>query len=465
LKPKRADSLRLQLLRWLLIPLTLLLAVNAWFSNRAAVATANQAFDRLLLASADAIADQVSVQDGAISVDLPYVALQLLESNIQERVFYRVVAPDGKTVTGYDDLPLPTPGHHGSDDFTLYAAPYQGETIHLVARRKPLFGTPMGGTVVIVVAETAESRRALSREIVLEGLARQGLLIAATALLVWFGLGRGLKPLLRLRDSLLRRSATDLSPIDATPLQAEVRPLIDALNQHTARIEHLIQARQQFLADASHQMRTPLAEMRTQIEYSLRQPQPAPALAALQDLHASVDGLARLVAQMLSLARSDPKALQHERHEQVDLAALVRATTLDFVPAARKKALDLGFDDAAESVRVMGNPVLLRELVANLVDNAIHYSHRGGAIVVRVAVTDPGTARLEVEDNGPGIAPAERSKVFARFYRGGDRQVPGSGLGLAIVADICASHHARIELLDAAAGPGLRVRVEFPRVG
>jgi two-component system sensor histidine kinase TctE len=456
---KRPSSLRLQLLAWLLLPLIALLAVNAFFSNRAAAATANQAFDRLLLASADAIADQVSVQDGVLTVDLPYVALQLLESNIQERVFYRVVAPDGKTLTGYDDLPLPPGPRLGADETALYTAPYQGETIHLVARRKPLFGAPITGAVVIVVAETAESRSALSQQIVLEGLARQGLLIAATGVLVWFGLGRGLRPLLRLRDSLLRRSSTDLSPIDATSLQTEVRPLIDALNQHQARIEHLITARQQFLADASHQMRTPLAEIRTQIEYSLRQTQPELAVATLRDVHDAVDALARLVAQMLSLARSDPTAVQ-QRHDLVDLVDLARATTLEFVPAARKKCLDLSFESAVGQVPVTGNPILLRELVANLVDNAVVYSDVGGAIVVRVHAGDAAT--LEVEDNGPGIAEAERTKVFERFYRGGDRSRAGSGLGLAIAAEICASHRARIVLADTATGHGLCVRVILP---
>ncbi len=461
-------SLRLQLLRWLLVPLFALLAVNAGLSNRAAVAIANQSFDRLLTASAEAIADQVSVQDGQLNVDLPYVALQLLESNIQERVFYRVLAPDGRTLTGYPDLPLPQPvgGRASRDGVRLYEAEYQGDAVHLVALRKPLFGTTIAGAVVVVVAETGESRSALSRRIVLEDLGRQALLIAATGVLVWFGLRRGLRPLLRLRDQLLARPSTDLSPIDARALPAEVRPLIDALNQHTARIDRLIEGRQQFLADASHQMRTPLAEMRTQIEYSLRQPDamlPEVARETLRDLDGAIDGLSRLVTQMLSLARSDPSALQHQQHVQVELVELARGATFDFVSAARKKQIDLGFEDGAAAVLVLGNPLLLRELVANLVDNAIAYIDAGGAIVVRVGA-DGGQALLEVEDNGPGIPAAERDKVFQRFYRGSTGRAPGSGLGLAIVAEICASHQARIELMDGAGGRGLRVRVTLPRL-
>lgn len=459
-------SLRLQLLSWLLVPLFVLLAVNAWLSNRAAVAIANQSYDRLLTASAEAIADQVSVQDGQLTVDLPYVALQLLESNIQERVFYRVLAPDGRTLTGYPDLPLPASARAGSDGVRLYSAEYQGDALHLVALRKPLFGTPIAGAVVVVVAETGESRSALSRRIVLEDLGRQALLIAATGVLVWLGLRRGLRPLLRLRDQLLARPSTDLSPVDARALPAEVRPLIEALNQHTARIDRLIQGRQQFLADASHQMRTPLAEMRTQIEYSLRQPPSEPpdvARETLRDIHGAIDGLSRLVTQMLSLARSDPSALQHQQHAQVDLVDLARGVTFDFVTAARKRQIDLGFEGEPGGVLVLGNSLLLRELLANLVDNAIAYIDAGGSIVVRVGA-DGSRALLEVQDDGPGIPAAERDKVFQRFYRGSTGRVPGSGLGLAIVAEICASHQASIELLDGAGGRGLCVRVTLPRL-
>jgi two-component system sensor histidine kinase TctE len=464
LKSKRVSvhSLRLQLLAWLLVPLVGLLAVNAYFSNEAAVATANQAFDRLLLASADAIAEKVDVQDGALTVDLPYVALQLLESNIQERVFYRVVSPDGTTLTGYEDLPLPANRRWTRDEAALYTADYHGDTIHLLARRKPLYGTSISGAVTVIVAETAESRKALSHRIVLEGLARQGLLIVATGILVWFGVGRGLRPLMRLRESLLCRAASDLRPIDASGLQTEVRPLIDALNQHTAQIEQLIAGRQRFLADASHQMRTPVAEMRTQIEYALRQNEPEVAREALRDMDAALGSLSRMVTQMLSLARSDPSTGQRQPHRRLELVELARSTTLDFVTRARQKHIDLSFE-AGEPVHVMGDPVMLRELVANLVDNAVAYGNEGGAVTVRVNAS--AKAVLEVEDSGPGIPEGERQRVFDRFYRLAGSSAPGSGLGLSIAADICRSHNASIALLTPASGHGLLVRVELPLAG
>ena len=225
---KSADSLRLQLLRWLLIPLLLLLLVNAWFSNRAAVSTANLAFDRLLMASAEAIAEDVEVKEGEIVVDLPYAALQLLESNIQERIFYRVVAPGGATLTGYDDLPRPTRSPPPGEESVIYSALYRAETIHLVALNKKIYGAGFAEPVVVIVAETGEARYALSRQILIEGLARQAVLIVAAVLLVWLGLARGLTSLARLQRQVAERAPTDTRPIDASSVQTEVRPLIHA---------------------------------------------------------------------------------------------------------------------------------------------------------------------------------------------------------------------------------------------
>jgi two-component system sensor histidine kinase TctE len=460
---KQLHSLRVQLLGWLLLPLGMLLLVNAYFSQHTAEQTASRAYDSLLIASADTIADQVSVQGGKLTVDLPYVALQLLDTDLHERVYYRVVAPDGKsTLTGYEDLPMPprTPRGVGADAQVHYSARYRGETIYLVAIYKQVYGLDTIDPVIILMGETGESRQALAREILLADLKRQALLIAAAALLVWFGLGWGLKPLKALRDNLLKRSSWDLSPIDPSSVQTEIRPLIEALNEHTARIDTLIQTRQRFIADASHQLRTPLSELRTQVEYTLRQNQLTLSHQTLTTLQPWIDGQTRLIAQLLMLARSEPEAMQSQPAAQVDLAALARDAALESVPAARRKTIDLSFEGPDQGVLIGGNALLLHELLANLLDNAIRYTPDGGAITVRVMLDD--NAILEVEDNGPGIAPGERDKVFERFYRGAQRDAYGSGLGLAIVRDICASHGANISLHSAAhSSHGLCVRIEF----
>lgn len=456
---KQAESLRLQLLRWLLIPLLLLLIVNAWFSNRAAISTADLAFDRLLEASAEAISEDVDIKEGEIVVDLPYAALQLLESNIQERIFYRVVGPDGKTITGYDDLPLPDSLSSTSEAAALYAAEYRGEVIHLVAMNKQMYGTHGAAPVVIIVAETGEARYALSHQILVESLTRQGLLIAAAGLLVWFGLVRGLRPLRRLTSGLAQRDPADLGPIDPSSVQTEVRPLIQAINQHTSRIERLLASQRRLITDASHQMRTPLSEMRVQIDYSLRDEDSATWRRTLVDVHQDIDRLARLIGQLLLLARSDPDLLQDQRLVDVDLVALTQGLALDFVPASRQKSIDLSFEHSAPSVIVRGNATLLREAFANLFDNAITYGRPGGTVVVRVE-HGPVTS-LEIVDDGPGIPIDEREKVFERFYRGRNAGVSGSGLGLSIVRDICLAHRAHVAISTPPNGSGLRVQVIF----
>jgi two-component system sensor histidine kinase TctE len=461
-----SESLRLQLLRWLLPPLLLLLSLNAWLSNRAAVSTADMAFDRLLTASAEAIAEDVAYKDGELVVDLPYAALELLESNIQERIFYRVVSPDGQTATGYDDLPLPKVPLAPDAESALYTADYRGERIHLVALNKHLYGTGIAAPAVVLVAETGEARGALSRQILVEGLARQSALIVAAAVFVWLGLVRGLRPLARLRRSVAQRSPSDLSPIDTSTVQVEVRPVIEALNQHASRLERLLSSRQRLIADASHQMRTPLAEMRTQIEYSLRQDRPELAQQTLKDVLSDVERLSRLMSQLLLQASSDPDGLAASRRDAVDVVELARQTALDHVDAARKKSIDLGFEEPSGPARVAGNGLLLRELIANLIDNAILYGHEGGSVNVRVALAD-GVV-IEVEDDGPGIAPEQAEQVFERFYRSPEaiaQGKPGSGLGLAIVQDIARAHSGRIEMLAPAHGTGLRVRVTLPALG
>jgi len=460
----RQPSLRRQLLAWLLLPLIALLAVNAYFSNRAAVATANQSFDRLLLASAEAIAEDVSVKDGELVVDLPYAALELLESNLQERVFYRVIGPQGRTLTGYEDLPGPPPEAAASQGTVFYSQPYRGDRVYLVRLSKRIYGGDSSAPVTILVAETGEARDALSKQLWLEGLAWQGLIIAAATLLVGLGLYRGLRPLDRLSEVIAQRPMGELTEIQAGEVQLEVQPLIHALNQHTRRIQQLLESRQRFIADASHQMRTPLAEMRTQIEYCQRQDDAGLARTTLADVHEGVGRLSRLVTQLLTLARSEPSALAEQELELLDLNLLAAQTAGEFVPAARRKSIMLGFDPAPQPLLLRAHGALLHELIANLLDNAIAYSPPASAVSLSLlAQGEAPHARplLVVEDQGPGIAAEQRDKVLTRFYRAPGSLGGGNGLGLAIASDICLAHGARLSLHAAKAGPGLRVEVLF----
>ncbi len=453
-------SLRRQLLIWILGPLLLLFVVNSILGYRVAIATANQAYDRLLLASVKAIADRVTIAGGEISVDIPYVALELFESNIRERIFYKVSSPDGTTLTGYEDLP-PPPASAARDRATFFRSQYHGESLYQAALYKRLYDPAVTGMVLIQVGETAESREALSRQILYDGLVRQGLLITLAALLLLLGVRYALKPLLPLRDSIAQRASTDLTPVDESGVQSEVRPLIQALNQHTDRIDRMISSRVSFIADAAHQIRTRLTILKTQVEYGMRLEDPEALRGVLSGARGIIDDTSRFFNQLLVLAHAEAKAVRGHDAEPVDLAALTHAIAHEWVTAARAKQINLGFEGRESGVMTRGNAVLLRELVSNLVDNAIRYSHSGGTVTLRIR-EEAGSVVLEVEDNGPGIAEGERERAFERFHRAPGSDGEGSGLGLAIAREICRSHDATIELATAGGGDGLLARVRFP---
>ena len=448
-------SMRRRLLLWLVIPLLLLcgfLLVQSFFSARAA---ADRSYDRLLQASALAISERVIFLDGHVDVDLPYAALEMLASTAQDRVFYRISDPQGGFVTGYRDLPAATePAAPGSTP-RFYDARYHGEAVRMVSLSKPV----ISGRLTIEVAQTRDERRQLTWELALSTTWRLLLLIAVAGVLIWWGVQRNLAPLAALRQELRQRSARDLHPLES-PAPCEIAPLVTAINQLMARLEASLGGMQRFIADAAHQLRTPLAVLHTQAELALREPDQTASRSALQALLDSTRRATRLANQLLDHARasSDIGVLDLST---VDLPKLAAEITAEFVPIALRRDMDLGLE-AGPSAFVQGDQVLLCELLKNLIDNAIRYCHRGARITVRVYQRS-GSVCLEVEDNGPGIAPAERERVFDRFYRSVDVDSEGSGLGLAIVKEIVQAHSGQISLATGDAG-GLLVRVRLSAV-
>lgn len=451
------------MLIWLLGPMMALFAVNSVLGYRAAIRTANEAYDRLLFTSVKAIADRVTITDGEIGVDIPYVALELFESNIRERIFYKVSGPGGATITGYEDLPPPPAAAANSSRPVFFRSEYHGETLYQAALYKQLYDPSVQGTVLIQVAETAESRDALSRRILRDGVVSQGLLITVAAVFLGLGARHALKPLLRLRDNIARRDASDLTPVDEAGVQSEVRPLIQALNQHTERIDQMIRSRVSFVADAAHQIRTRLTILKTQAEFGVRLEDPEALRGVLAEMSGMVEEASRFFNQLLVLAHAEATALPGREVEIVDLARTSHALAIEWVEAARRKYLNLGFEGPESGVKVRGSALLLAELVTNLLDNAVRYTPPGGTVTLRVARLDDAEV-LEVEDSGPGIAPEERERVFERFYRSTAPEGEGTGLGLAIVKEIVRAQLARIELATPAGGHGLLVRVFFPRL-
>jgi two-component system sensor histidine kinase TctE len=453
-----APSLRNQLLRWLMVPLALLWAVDAilgWISTERAV---DAAYDRSLYASALAIAEQISLGGGTVHVDLPSMALEVLETGgEQERVFYRVGLAGGPFLTGYDDLPGPGERPLPAFFFTWY----RGNRVRIAAIERVLPAAEGPVRVRVQVAETLLNRSARVHDILGGTLVPQMLLILVAAAAVFFGVRRGLAPLAGLRRQISERSMRALDPVESGQAPVEVEPLVSALNQLMSRVKSGIEVQRRFIADASHQLRTPLAVLRAQADEALRQRDEEAIRAVVTRLAAQTRSTSRLVTQLLALAHAERSGDLPGWVDHVDLAAVGREVCASMAPGAIEQGVDLGFE-GDEGPFVRGSPALLHELLVNVVDNAIRYAGAPSRVTITTKAVD-GYGELAVEDDGPGIPVAERGRVLDRFYRSPGTPGDGSGLGLAIVAEIAQEHGARLELADGPSGKGLLVKVRFPR--
>lgn len=455
-------NLRRQVSLWLLLPLVGLLALDSWLTYHRAMSAAHVAFDRSLAFSLKSIREGTSLRNGQIEVDLPYLALEMFESDVGGRIYYLIREENGRAVTGYADLP-PPPGHAVPAPYEtrFYDATFRGQELRMGVLRLPVHDVPSAQTRVawIMVGETIEPRQALAREILTGSLLQEGLLIVLALAIVWLGVGRGLRPLNRLSAKVAARADDDPAPLDKAGLPSEVEPLVESINQYIARLRRMQESRRRFFTDAAHQLKTPLAVIQAESELALRETRDERASLHLKRLNGAVRQAGKSVQQLLSLARLDADSGHVVKLETLALEKIARSVTLDWSPVARSRGIDLGFEEEAR-VDVRGQRELLAELCGNLIDNAIRYAGDGSVITVRVA-TPPEGALLQVIDNGPGIAAQEREAVFERFYRSSATQnVEGSGLGLAIVREIARLHHARVSIDDAPGG-GLIVSVLF----
>lgn len=465
---KPLGSLRNELLRWLLVPLVLLVAVNSLSAYNNGLDAADVAYDRALLASTRALAERVSVKDGNVVADVPYVALDSYETDTLGRIFYKVTGIKGETVSGFGDLP-PVPANVPRSDaypalVRFYQADYRGEPLRIAALLQPVYDDSMRGIALIQVGETLDARRGLSRKILMDTLLRQGLLLLAVATLVWFAVRLVLAPLMQLKGEVERRDIHDLSDVDAALVHREVRPLVGAMNGTMSRMQGLIASQRRFIADASHQLRTPLTVLKTQAQLALRENDVGALRAIVGSIAVTTDATVHLANRLLTLARiehgGEAAALQ-----ALALDAVVRQVALELALPAVQKQLDLSLD-VVGTAHIDGHALLLHEMISNLLDNAIRYTPPGGSVALRVSATlPPGGVLLQVEDSGDGIASVERDKVFRPFYRAQASMAAhqdGSGLGLAIVRDIAVLHGASITLADGAGGIGLLVSICFP---
>jgi two-component system sensor histidine kinase TctE len=461
-------SLRNQLLRWLLVPLVLLVAINSVSLYRDALDAADTAYDRSLLASTRALAERVSVKDGKVVADVPYLALDSFETDTLGRIYYKVTGLSGETVSGYDDLPAVPANVPRSELYPalvrFYHADYNGEPVRIAALLQPVYDDSMRGIALIQVGETLEARRALSRRILFNTLLRQAVLVLAVATLVWFAVRLVLRPLMRLKSEVETRALSDLSNVDQALVHREVRPLVAAMNGTMARMQNLIASQRRFIADASHQLRTPLTVLKTQAELALRENDHDAMRAIVRSIAGTTDSAVHLANRLLTLARIEHGSEALDAMEPVSLPAVARQVGLELALPAVEKDIDLALEAPGDELLVPGQALMLHELVSNLVDNAMRYTPRGGSVLLRVHA-DGALVLLEVHDSGPGILDAEREKVFTPFYRIAstlEANPAGTGLGLAIVRDIAALHKARLFLDRSGQCGGLKVSVAFP---
>lgn len=494
-QPKEQRSLFGEILDWMLAPLLLLWPMSVALTWLVAQSIANKPFDRELGEMSRTLAKQVVLResvDGKRSAQftLPAGASEILHTDEADDIYYQVLGLQGELLSGERSLPLPPEEEPRSPgDVRFRDGEMNSDDLRIAYLWVALPGRAGEPPMALVqVAETLGKRSRLATEIIKGVILPQFVILPLAVLLVWLALVRGIAPLNELQQRIRRRDSSDLSPIDERDAPEEVSPLVRAINDLLARLDQSIGAQKHFLADAAHQLKTPLAGLRTQAELAQReidagQREPQALKKSLQQIAHSSQSAAHMVNQLLAMARAEDQEQQKQR-QTVNLARLATETVRDFVPRALEKRIDLGYEGpevgrgaAARSALVTGHPLLLRELIRNLVDNALQYTPAGGTVTVRI-VDDPfgQVVVLQVEDSGPGIPVNEREKVFRPFYRTLGTDVDGSGLGLAIVREIASQHGVQIQLEDAnlrhrpglsdqggaAFGPGARFTLRFP---
>lgn len=465
--PRRL-SLRRQLLLWLLLPQLVLWLAAAALAYTMAVGYANEVIDRSLEQSSRALARQVRPFGDGFYVDFPRAAREILEEDPYDRLYYMVSTPPGAFLLGDRNMPSPPAGRpQGYGVPYFYNGVLAGRQVRVAALLLPAGSHERPQQMLVQVARSRTLAAHLARSILVDMAVPLLGLMLLTSALVWAGVSRGLSPLRSLRRRVEASSARELAPIELERAPSEVRALTSAINTLLAEVHGQVASQRRFIADAAHQLRTPLAGLKSQAalvreRLSGAEPDVAGARGRLAQLDAGVDRSIRLVGQLLALARAEPEA--GLEREALDLVALARAVTADTVPRALARRQDLGLDCDAERLVVEGNAGLLRELLANLLDNAVQYTPEGGEITVRLW-RDGGLARLSVCDDGPGIPDAEKARVFERFYRGAaEGSGRGCGLGLAIVQEIAHRHGSLVTLSDHAPR-GLCAELALPLAG
>ncbi len=464
----RELSIRRRLAVLILGALVTFLIIDTTVIYQNTLESINIAYDRTLLASARAIGDTVKFEEGKLSASLPYATLEVFEAVTRGRIVYRVSDFDGGFLSGYQELPK----HNGVfPKRTPYAAlasfyedKFEGDPVRVVALLQPVYDGQSYRMVTVQVAETLELRKSLAQQGLISTLDRQVIFLMILSVLMWWLIGRGLRPISVLRRELLQRDPDSLSPL-VTPAPRELRPIVEALNEVMARLKGVLDNRQRFVRDASHQLRTPLAVLKAQVQNAQRGDLPPDV--AFGELSQSVDRATRVANQMLALAKvAQLESEAPEAPEETELVSLARDLAVECSPLLADKALDFALEAPEQQpVVVSAHEWMIRELLRNLVSNAIRHTPPESAIGIDIVLAGR-TVLMSVWDSGPGLDAEREAKLFEPFSSGDPNS--GSGLGLVICRDICRAVGARLTLRNRGrAEPGvsgLRVTVEMSRI-
>ncbi|MDQ4428707.1 sensor histidine kinase [Yokenella regensburgei] len=465
MKGLKPQSLYFQLLLFLGLPLLLLWGLSAFNSYVSALQAATQAYDRTLLSSARTVSERLEVRKGKLEVNVPWVVLDSFELNMNDRLYYKVVDPAGRVISGYDDLPAMPPS---TSRTTLYPAlawfyhtQYRSEAIRVARLLQPVNEGGIVGMAEIYVAETLQSRRYLAGQLLFSSWVSQGLLVLLTLILTGWLLRRVLTPMRQLSTLMVRREPGLLTPLPELLPWSETRLLIVAFNRYLDRLRGLIARQERFSADASHQLKTPLAVLKTQASVALASDSPAQWHESLRAMSTTIDNTILLTERLLQLSAVKRREQNERQFVPVNLFDVVQQSCFTRLAEARSKAIDLGYEGEQQALWVEGDALLLGELCGNLLDNALKYTPTGGMVTASL-VRDGEAVVLTVEDSGPGIESEQVHQALQPFHRLDNvGNVAGAGIGLALVNDIARLHRSMPQLARSDTLGGLRVQLRL----
>lgn len=451
-------SIRKGLVLWLSLLLGTVWLISSVGGYCLAVKFASDAFDRELVNSADSVAARIRIKNEKVVVDLPPAAQAILRHDNTDKFYYQVLSSRGERLSGDECLPKPLPSL--TSKRPIFRTARLGKDEVRIAQLNTA-AEGLNEEVIIQVAETLLSRRQLSQSILVTIILPQLLMAILGASAVWFGISVGLQPLKQLQSAISARTPGDLSTINDTISPEETYPLVKAINGLLDILREDVKTKQRFIANASHQLRTPLAGLKTYSSLGVKTQTLDEMRNMMEQIDKGLDRTSHLISQLLVLARNDSAPRTIATDETIDLNFIASDVVEQHINQAIRKNIDIGFGPSEKPALIMGDRVGIHELVGNLVDNAIKYTPNDGKVIVSLVVST-GNVTLDVKDTGCGIQEKDRERIFERFYRVEGASPEGSGLGLAIVSDVASHHSAKIEVESGYNGTGSTFKITFP---